>query len=78
MMNKNRLVNPTEAHQRVNTPLPGDDASVQLMTVYEAQKCQAIINGYLDGLLGSRRVFARSRSCCWSRDCCPGNPVCSD
>ena len=45
-------VDPTEAHQRqLNTPLPGDDAPVHL-TVYEAQKCLAIINGYLDGLLG--------------------------
>ena len=46
------LVDPTEAHQeQLNEPLPGDDLPVKL-TVYEAQKCQAVINGYLDGLLG--------------------------
>jgi hypothetical protein len=53
-------VDPTEAHQRqLNAPLPGDDLRVKL-TVYEAQKCQAVITGYLDGLLGyeegTRRV----------------------
>jgi hypothetical protein len=35
------------------------------LTVYEAQKCQAIINGYLDGILGYeegvRRVAALPR-----------------
>ena len=45
-------VDRTEAHQdQVNEPLPGDDLPVRL-TVYEAQKCQAVINGYLDGMLG--------------------------
>jgi len=45
-------VDPTEAHQReLNRPLPGDDIPVRL-TVYEAQKCQAVINGYLDGIVG--------------------------
>ena len=53
-------LDPTEAHQdQLNGPLPGDDLPVR-PTVYEAQKCQAIINGYLDGLLGyeegARRV----------------------
>ena len=46
------LADPTEAHQRqLNAPLPGDDALVNL-TVDEAQKCNAILTGYLDGLLG--------------------------
>jgi hypothetical protein len=46
------LIDPTEAAQRqLNSPLPADDSPVRL-TVYEAQKCQAIINGYLDGILG--------------------------
>jgi len=45
-------VDPTEAHQReLNRPLSGDDLPVRL-TVYEAQKCQAVINGYLDGIVG--------------------------
>ena len=53
-------LDPTEAHQdQLNDPLLGDDLPVTL-TVYEAQKCQAIINGYLDGMLGyeggARRV----------------------
>jgi hypothetical protein len=53
-------VDPTEAHQReLNRPLSGDDLPVRL-TVYEAQKCQAVINGYLDGIVGyeegARRV----------------------
>jgi len=52
MMNKNGWSTQLRLINVLNTPLPGDDASVQLMTVYEAQKCQAIINGYLDGLLG--------------------------
>ena len=55
-----RRIDPTEAHQdQLNAPLPGDDLPVKL-TVYEAQKCQAVVNGYLDGLLGyeegARRV----------------------
>jgi|GEM_PF-2248540 len=54
------LVDPSEALQaQLNAPLPGDDLPVKL-TVYEAQKCQAVINGYLDGILGyeegARRV----------------------
>jgi hypothetical protein len=46
-------VDPTEAHQRElnRPPLSGDDLPVRL-TVYEAQKCQAVINGYLDGIVG--------------------------
>lgn len=46
------LTDPSEAHQRqLNSPLPADDSPVRL-TVYEAEKCQAIINGYLDGIVG--------------------------
>jgi hypothetical protein len=53
------LTDPSEAHQRqLNAPLPCDDTPVQL-TVYEAEKCQAIINAYLDGLLGYQEGVRR-------------------
>ena len=46
------LVDPSEANQvQLTSPLPGDDALVHL-TAYEAEKCQAVLNGYLDGLVG--------------------------
>ena len=41
---------PTEAHQKaVSQPMPGDDKIVQL-TVYEAEKCSAMIYAFTDGL----------------------------
>ena len=41
---------PTEAHQKaVSQPMPGDDKLVEL-TVYEAEKCSAMIYAFTDGL----------------------------
>ena len=41
---------PTEAHQKaVSQPLPGDEKIVEL-TVYEAEKCSAMIYAFTDGL----------------------------
>lgn len=43
------LADPSEAFQRqITEPLTADDTAVQL-TVYQAEKCAAIIHAYLDG-----------------------------